>query len=122
VPEIVSWAVDGLACLLLIAGGIAFAVGLKGVNCSDYNLAMAFNDMLNCGFYGKKDPNCAQYTCGPTCKPGEKNEGVIENYIKGRCRQATADEVFLFLAFVITAVALAFSFVMRGKGRSGYAV
>jgi hypothetical protein len=121
VPEIVSWAVDGLACLLLIAGGIAFAVGLKGVDCSHYNVPMAFNDLLNCGFVGKKDPMCKPYTCGASCKAGA-SESVTADYMKGRCRQATADEVFLFLAFVVTAVALAFSFVMRGKGRSGYAV
>jgi hypothetical protein len=117
----VSWAVDGLGCLLLIAGGIAFAVGLKGINCNDYDIAMAFNDLLNCGFVGKKDPKCGKYDCGPSCKANQ-SPSVVANYIKGRCHTATADEVFLFLAFVITAVALAFSFVMRGKGRSGYAV
>jgi hypothetical protein len=121
VPDIVSWAVDGLAALLLVAGGIAFAVGLKGVNCGLYDITMAFNDIINCGFKGKKDPHCTPYTCGATCR-ADTNEKVQGDYMMGRCRTARADEVFLFLAFLVTGVALAFSFVTRGKGRSGYAV
>jgi len=121
IPEIITWAVDGLASLLLIAGGIAFAVGLKGVKCNDYNIPMAFNDLINCGFVGKKDPKCTLYTCGASCKAGT-NEKIQGDYMMGRCRTATADEVFLFLTFLVTAAALGFSFVMRGKGRGGYAV
>lgn len=120
VPDIVSWAVDGLAALLLAAGGIAFAIGLKGVSCSLYNDKMALNDLLNCGWEGKRELPCPQGSCGPSC-PGSTTSAVGK-YMMGRCRSATADEVFLFMAFLVTAIALGFSFVMRGKGRSGYAV
>jgi len=116
-PEIISWAVDALAALFLLAGGIAFAVGLKGTSCSKVNTALVQNDLLNCGYLGSKKGTNG----GPTCT-GSNDASKILAAVQSRCRQATADEAFLWMTLVITIAALVVSFLSRGRGSRGYAV
>jgi Membrane-associating domain len=109
---VISWAVDGLASLILLAGGLAFAIGLKGTNCSDPNTTVQ-NSLLNCGSTGK--PNSKDYTT--YCK-GAVDEKTLAAALNGRCREATADDAFLFMAFVASLGALIATFVM-GRKRVG---
>jgi len=106
---IISWAFDGLAAVVLVAGGIAYAVGLKGAKCSDVSTTYN-NKLLNCGTTGSGD-NILYY-----CKVANAKD--IPGAINSRCRQATADDVFLFLAFIVTVLVLVASFVW-GRKRGG---
>ncbi|KAK4936495.1 hypothetical protein LTR28_010158 [Elasticomyces elasticus] len=97
--------IDALAALLLLAAGIAIAVGLKGVSCTN-PYTTTLNKLLNGGDCGlsKGEINC-EYTS--------------YNELKGRCQKAEADAVFVFLAFLVTLglIGLAFLFRKRGGGQ-----
>jgi len=113
---IISWAVDGLAALILLAGGIAYTIGLKGAHCGTPS-TLGLNDLLNCGSTGKK--NTKDYTI--YCDAA--NEKALSDAVVGRCKEATADEVFLYMAFAITLAALAASFMFgRRKGGANYVI
>jgi len=106
---IITWALDAVAAVFLLAGGIAMAVGLRGVNCTKTkdNSATGYNPILN---------------CGSTKKGKDTFFGCDANQILSRCKMARADDVFMFLAFLVGLGALASSFLgHKGRsGRSGY--
>lgn len=106
---IITWALDALAAVFLLAGGIALAVGLRGVDCTKTkdNAATGLNPILNCG----------------TAKHGKETfYGCDADQVLSRCKMARADDVFMFLAFLVGLGALVASFLgHKGRGgRSGY--
>ena len=129
-------AVDGLASLLLLAGGIvsvpvthqmysmrgplnylqAMIVGLRGVSCTnlktDWNNPIFLNPLLDGGIAKGHQ--------------GQEIGGIDRDHIgdyKGRCQKAEADAAFMFIAFAVSLGAALFCLVnaKRGGGRkAGY--
>jgi len=98
---IISWALDGLAGVAFLAGGIAFAVGLRGTDCSDINTTVN-NSLLN--------GVCSDNNCD-----GD-SVGQIEQKIQSRCTSAKADAAFMFLGFIFCMFVIAGSmFFSRNK-------
>jgi len=115
---VISWAVDGLASLILLAGGIAFAIGLKGTKCSDPTTTYS-NALLNCGSVGDPHKDNYKYYCAYS---DPKDKDAIKT-LSSRCREATADDAFLFMAFAVSLAALATTFVIgRKRGGGSYVV
>jgi len=113
-PGLVTLAIDALASLLLLAGGIAITVKLRGINCSsssDVNWAKMFNnDMLNGG--------CIKVQGKKRCTFGG-DDGLEK--LMGRCKEVQADSIFQFFSFLIcvACVVVAFLAMKRGTGRKG---
>ena len=92
VNGIITWAADGLASLILLAGGIAMTIGLKGVDCGKPR-SYYLNPLINCGTYDYgKDVGK-----GGSCLPRETNEKKVKDYYESRCRMARSDDVILFI-------------------------
>ncbi|OXV08891.1 hypothetical protein Egran_03346 [Elaphomyces granulatus] len=108
---IISWAIDGLACVAFLAGGIAFAVGLRGTDCSDINTTWN-NAILS----GGCDANGCDYFGGDI--------DHIEQTVKSRCTSAKADAAFMFLGFIFCMFVIAGSmfFSQNKRNRSGAVV
>ncbi|KAL1986715.1 hypothetical protein VTN96DRAFT_5920 [Rasamsonia emersonii] len=92
---IVTWVLDGLASLAFLAGGLAYAILLRGTDCSDptttYN-----NDLL--------DGGCISTKQGEVC--GYDSLGELNS----RCTSAKADTAFMFIDFVVCIAVVACSF------------
>ncbi|KAK4246634.1 marvel domain-containing protein [Corynascus novoguineensis] len=118
VPDLVPIALDGLAGLFFLGGGIAWAYGLKNTsNCSDYR-NMLENSLLNQGSITLPDGKAYG-----VIKPDDSNDDVAHR-LKGNCQRAQADEILQFLCFGMAFVLVALGFFqMRrggvGKGRTG---
>jgi len=99
----VSFAVDTVAALAALAGGIATVVELRGVTCgTDYE--MYYNSLINGGLENIK---------------GEPVSGLTIPQMTTRCNMNKADSAFLFLAFVISSVLLVLSFTNQKLGTIG---
>ncbi|TKA79026.1 hypothetical protein B0A55_03159 [Friedmanniomyces simplex] len=107
IPDLIMAVVDALASVLLLAGGIAFAVGLKGVTCTD-DVTTAYNSLLNGGCYGSGDKKLCGF-------PVQNYKGVLA----GRCRTAEADAAFLFLGFLASVAAAVLCFLASRRGGRG---
>ncbi|PLB48535.1 hypothetical protein P170DRAFT_465849 [Aspergillus steynii IBT 23096] len=83
---LISWAVDGLASLVFLAGGIAYAVILKDADCSDVSTTWD-NQILSGG--------CVKVDGDKTCSFGG------EDKLKSRCTSAKANTAFMLIDFVI---------------------
>ncbi|KAK4988441.1 hypothetical protein LTR50_003955 [Elasticomyces elasticus] len=102
--------IDALAALLLLAAGIAIAVGLKGVSCTK-PFTMIPNKLLNGG--------------GCVTLDGDGGYGCAwkdNNDLKGRCQKAEVDAVFVFLAFLVTLGLIGLAFLSRKRGGGQKAV
>lgn len=115
IPQLVPIALDTLTALFFAAGGIAWAVGLRGTDgCSNYP-NMLRNALLNQGSVDLGDGKTAYGVIGEN-----DDEGAVMGKLKGNCQRAQADEVLQFICFgfalslVIDAV-----LVMRRGGGSG---
>jgi hypothetical protein len=108
VNGIITWIADGLAALVLLAGGIAMAIGLKGVDCGSL-FSYYLNPIINCGTLDLGKDTGKGWSClGDSVQDRQKN-------IAGRCRMARADDVMLFIAFAVSLGALAASFLFARK-------
>ncbi|KAK0637092.1 marvel domain-containing protein [Bombardia bombarda] len=121
IPPIVTMALDGILGLLLLAGGIAWAVGLKGISCKnpvDY-LEMLHNGLLNQGSVGSGDDELF----GIIPAEGDTHENIF-NRLSANCQKGLVDEIFQFIGFglALVFVALAFVRMRRGGGASNYVV
>ncbi|OCL02915.1 hypothetical protein AOQ84DRAFT_164846 [Glonium stellatum] len=109
---LVMAAIDGLASLFYLAGGIAIVVILRGISCSstsnESQNKMYDNTLLNGG--------CTNYK-------GQKVCGYIErlDHMNVRCRENEADAAFMFMSFAlcIGCAVLSFLAMNRGTGRKG---
>ncbi|RHZ58355.1 hypothetical protein CDV55_104603 [Aspergillus turcosus] len=99
---IISWAIDGLASLALLAGGIAFAVLLRGTSCS--NIETTWDNVLLSG-------GCTTIDHQKTCMSSPSK-------LKSRCTSAKADAAFMFIDFVVCIAVLACSFFLSRNRRS----
>lgn len=100
---VVTWGLDGLSALALLAGGILIAVGLKGTNCGN-DSTLWYNDLVNAGQIkvdGTPEVACTQLgNCG------------------SRCTMYKADDAFMFFGFLVTVAAVGLSFRSKSKGGS----
>ncbi|KXX78640.1 hypothetical protein MMYC01_205686 [Madurella mycetomatis] len=110
IPALVPIALDGLMGLFFLAGGIAWAVGLRGTgNCND-PVGMLGNQLLNRGsvstdndvYYGIIEP--------------DDDELAVFNKLRGACQRGTAEEVLQFIAFgaAISLIGIGYSTWKRG--------
>lgn len=109
IPDLVPLALDGLSGVFFLAGGIAWAVGLKDVKCvkDDLNLTrMLLNGLLN---LGSAD---GRYGVAP---PGSSEEDLANNLLSN-CQKGLADEVFQFLGFALAAGLIGVGYVRMRKG------
>jgi len=110
---LIIWAVDGLASLFFLAGGIAAAVGLHGEHCDKgyaHQISLALNKLTNGGCKGKLGQS--GYDCG---FEGASKSATWSPQLLDRCRKWTADEAFMWMAFIICALVVAASFFLSGN-------
>jgi len=118
---IVGWAIDALIALLLLAGGLAWVIQLKSVDCSNWQSIIS-NSILNCGARATGDQ--FQYTSYCLNFNDVSNVDVnnlpitIVNKLNQRCTEARTDYIFMFVAFVTTVAALALSFMYARRAKS----
>lgn len=114
---VITWLVDGVASVALLAGGIVrfpftnicsstytpqiYAVGLKHTNCNNW-LTLAANKLLSGGCYNDNDGDKMCWWAG------NKSE------LHDRCVSAQADTAFMLLGFIACLGALIASF-MTGR-------
>ncbi|KAK1595275.1 marvel domain-containing protein [Colletotrichum navitas] len=115
IPALVVMAADALSGLLLLGGGIAFAIGLRGVTCDATNdleklKAQYQNVLINAG--------AAKVT-------GERymftHRQMSTDRLLSNCKKATADQAmqFVTLGFVISTIVLLFLVWRNGRGSKG---
>ncbi|KAK3324772.1 marvel domain-containing protein [Cercophora scortea] len=114
IPSIVNMALDAVMGILFLGGGIAWAVGLKGINCklqeTQNAQSMLFNGLLNEGTtdfghgidYGVTD--------------GATSEQEIFDRLSSNCQKALADEVVQFISFGLAIGLVVLTFLSRKKG------
>ncbi|KAJ5179336.1 hypothetical protein N7492_002546 [Penicillium capsulatum] len=101
---IITWVLDGVTSLALLAGGIVIAIAIKGTDCnSKYDLF--HNNLLNTG--------CSKAELG---KDNWTICGTDESHMHSRCISARADSAFMFLAFLACLAAIVASF-LSGRHR-----
>jgi len=91
----ISLAVDGLVAVTSLAGGIATAVQLRGIDCGNYNAALYYNSLLNGGVVNVG---------------GQIRSALTQHEIQSRCSADKANTAFMFLGFVVAVVVLGLSF------------
>ncbi|OBR13786.1 hypothetical protein CH63R_02512 [Colletotrichum higginsianum IMI 349063] len=113
IPALAIMAADALSGLLLLGGGIAFVIGLRGVTCDlpedDIGLkTLSGNSLIN----------------GGTVKIGKVNtlhEDLTFSRLLDNCRKATADQAmhFVTFGFAVATIFLVFLVWKNGRGSRG---
>ncbi|KAK1640195.1 marvel domain-containing protein [Colletotrichum phormii] len=108
IPALVVMAADALSGVLLLGGGIAFAIGLRGVACKNDDMGDIGNDIINGGGY-KED--------GKWYLPKDSTK----EFLLERCKKATADQAMQFVTFgfALTTIVLVFLVWKNGRGGRG---
>ncbi|KAK2032857.1 hypothetical protein LX32DRAFT_635934 [Colletotrichum zoysiae] len=109
IPALVVMAADALSGLLLLGGGIAFAIGLRGVTCTTERLeAIRENELINGGSVKYKEEKAL-------------HEDMTTARLFANCKKATADQAlqFVTVGFVITTIFLVFLVWKNGRGSKG---
>ncbi|KAJ5118402.1 hypothetical protein N7448_010111 [Penicillium atrosanguineum] len=94
---VITWLIDGVASLTLLAGGIVYAVTLKGVHCSNAWTTYQ-NKLIDGGSWSDNKGDTISYW--------------DESHLHSRCVSAEANTTFMFLACIAcigTLVASVFS-------------
>jgi hypothetical protein len=122
---IIVWVVDGIITLFFLAGAIAFAVEIRGVDCSN-SVAIMGNDVLNCGAQlvnadGPSYTNvCVPNLVSSSTSLLELSE-TINNTLHKRCMEARTDNVFVWLGFLMSLACLGLGIqFMRTPARKGF--
>ncbi|KAF6835993.1 hypothetical protein CPLU01_03898 [Colletotrichum plurivorum] len=109
IPALIVMAVDAVSGLLLLAGGIAIAIGLRGTTCDpttqdDWD-KLQDNDLVNRG-KAKVD---GKWGYGSTSA-----DQLLDN-----CKKATADQAMQFVTFGFALATIVLVCLVWKKGRSG---
>lgn len=107
IPRLVPLAADGAAALFALAGGVAWALGLRRASCTAASLAALYsNPLLNQGCQATGHPPDARQ--GPYCYvAGDQPQALwpLANLwprpLKGACQKAYANVSFQFLGGVV---------------------
>ncbi|KAL4783554.1 marvel domain-containing protein [Aspergillus varians] len=102
---LVTWALDGLSAVTMLASGIAYAVLLRNATCGDW-LSTWSNVLLSGG-------------CGDILRTQVCRYATDESKLKSRCVSARADSAFMFISFVTCLGIVAYTFFMRGREKGG---
>jgi len=118
---IVGWAIDALIALLLLAGGLAWVIQLRNVNCNSWQTIIS-NPILSCGAQDQGDHfHYSSYclTLNDVTNVDVNNlPDTIINKLNQRCTEARTDYIFMFVAFVTTVAALGLSFMYARRAKS----
>ncbi|KAK0714780.1 marvel domain-containing protein [Lasiosphaeris hirsuta] len=114
IPDIVNLALDTLAGLLFAAGGIAWAIGIKGITCtSDYDVEkMLYNGLLNLGTISSGGQT--GYGVGAISSTDDE----VVSHLKSNCQKGFADEIISFLSFGVAAGLVGLGYLRMRKGGS----
>ncbi|KAK3940152.1 marvel domain-containing protein [Diplogelasinospora grovesii] len=112
IPDLVTMALDGVLALLFLAGGIAWAVGLKGIGCKDQTayMQMRENGLLNEGSATVDGVAVigADYN--------SNNDYDVFDKLSANCQKGMADEIMQFISFAFALGLLGLGFVRWRKG------
>ncbi|KAI9685175.1 MAG: hypothetical protein M1822_004762 [Bathelium mastoideum] len=100
IPAIIVAGADALAAVLTLAAGIAYAVTMRGVHCSD--VGTTYNNVL-------LDGGSIKAKGGPLFGYDSPVETI------GRCRKAEADYAFMFLTFAVSAILVGLGLLTSGR-------
>ncbi|KAK7730749.1 hypothetical protein SLS57_001580 [Botryosphaeria dothidea] len=110
-------AVDGLATLFLLAGGIAIAVKLRNVSCSSNS---DLNQYKLCGNHLTSGGTIKDKAGQPRCGLDDDDDRL------SRCKKSSADAAFMIITAVVTIGTLAMALLAMkrggGIGRKGVVV
>jgi hypothetical protein len=119
IPALVPMVVDAIAALLLLAGGIAWAVGLKGVKCAAaYYNKLHDNHLINEGC-DKTFNGCGVDYRHQGEKDATKFAQEVLSTMKSRCHSGRADEIIQFVAFAVAFLLVGWGFFLWRKQKSG---
>ncbi|KAK3338549.1 marvel domain-containing protein [Neurospora tetraspora] len=115
IPDIVVLGADAIGALVLLAGGIAWAIGTRGVSCTDPTKVMKIldNNLLN---QGKRKYKGDWYY---GILYGDPNEKTAWSRLQSSCKKGLADEIFQFLAFAVLVVLVVVGWIRWRKGKGG---
>ncbi len=114
ISDLIIIAVDAVAGILLLAGGIAWAVGIKGISCGDPASypSMLENGLLNQGKMGEY--------YGVFQLDGVDTGEAAFYKLKATCEKGFAAEIIQFLSFGILISLVGVGYIrMRSGGKSG---
>lgn len=116
IPSLIPLALDAVGGILLAAGGISWAIGLKGVSCTDIQAyeTLYLNGLLNEGCIDGSDgvPYCGVFQ-------GSNNNPDAFAKLRDNCKKAYADEICMFLAFGLALILVALGWLIMRKGAGG---
>ncbi|KAM7214343.1 Marvel domain containing protein [Rhypophila decipiens] len=123
IPELVVLGLDALAGVFFIAGGIAWAIGLKGFSCSlnadsplDQGIAAASCGLIN---QGTLDVGNGQQVTGVEKDSGGDGYKALD-LLMGNCKKGLADEVMQFILVALAIGLIALGYIrMRKGGKTG---
>lgn len=122
IPPFIPMVIDAVGALLLVAGGIAWAVGLKGVKCDTaYADAQFNNPLLNEGCITDKSGHTY---CGVNARNADETDSVkyvqkVFDLLNGRCKTGMADEIIQFVAFAVCVILVVLGYFIMRKGGLG---
>ncbi|KAL5340431.1 marvel domain-containing protein [Aspergillus crustosus] len=102
---IITWTLDGLSAVTMLAAGIAYVVLMRDTPCGD-SYSVFVNPLLNCGCVRNK----AEQLCACSIEEG-----------KGRCISAKAGSAFMFISCATCLGIVGYSFCVRRRGVGGVA-
>lgn len=108
---------DALAGTFLIAGGISWAVAMKGAACVEQDVRRLYlNPLLNQGCSPGQEVE-GMPICGVLEGAGASPEAWWSGTVRPICQRAYANETFLFLGFAVSLVLIGLDFLMgKRKG------
>ncbi|KAK4130507.1 hypothetical protein BT67DRAFT_215008 [Trichocladium antarcticum] len=110
IPEIVPMALDGIAGLLFLAGGIAWAVGLGNTdNCK------SGDDMLTNGLLNWGSVKAGDQTNYGVYQPNDSAKSLYGR-LRANCQRAQADEVLQFISFAVALGLVGLGYLQMRKG------
>lgn len=120
IPSLVPIVADGLGALFFLAGGIAWAVAMKGQTCTEASLKQLYgNALLNQGcppnqkVSSNEGPYC--YVAGDQKADGWPLTDLWPNPLKGLCQKAFANETFQFVGFASFVVLIGLGFLQAKR-------
>lgn len=127
IPNLITMGFDAAGALLFLGGGIAWAIGTKGLSCTNKNSPnidhLYTNSLLNEGCLPKKDNNKPYPYCA-VMGDSDDNDTIEKAFgaLKSNCQKAFADEIIMFITFALATVLVLLGFLLFKKrgSRSSY--
>lgn len=120
IPSLVPMIADGFGALFFLAGGIAWAVAMKGQTCTEASLRKLYdNAILNQGcppnqkVSSNEGPYC--YVAGDQKADGWPLTDLWPNPLKGLCQKAFANETFQFVGFASFVILIGLGFLQAKR-------